>query len=142
MNDCGQLTGRPVYPGVAEGEALVSFQSIPGWRGFNAETGQVIDPGNPIHGCSITGKVLVLGGGKGSTGWATAFQKARVLGNGPAAMLFPTMDSRSAAAAVVSKVPVVADIDADLFAIICTGDWVKVDGTNGVVTLLRQHEKR
>lgn len=130
------LQGRGIGRGVAEGLALLAPNSIPGWNGIDAATGVVQEKGNPIYGISIANRVLVLSGGKGSTGWATQFLKARVAGNGPAAMIFPQMDSRSAAASVIAGVPVVTDVTPDIFSIIQSGQKVRVNADLGTIELL------
>ena len=38
-----RIRGRMVVPGVAEGEALVTQQTISGWGGVNPMTGEVIE---------------------------------------------------------------------------------------------------
>jgi phosphomecalonate degydratase small subunit len=130
------LRGRGVFPGRAEGVALVGPASVPGWDTFDPATGQVLEIGNPLFGQSVKGRILVLSGSRGSTGWGTQFLKIRLSGVGPAALLFPRVDSRIAAAIVVSKVPAVADFDEDLMKLVKTGDKVSVDGTLGIVEIL------
>ena len=48
-------------------------------------------------------------------------------------MIFKVMTTKMALGAVVTRVPAVTDLDQDPLEIIKTGDWVKVDGTNGIV---------
>lgn len=59
-------------------------------------------------------------------------------GFGPAALVFPKLDSRTAVTAAVLNVPLVTDIDVkdDLFAIIQLGDLLRVDGDRGVIELI------
>ncbi|MCF7936126.1 MAG: DUF126 domain-containing protein [Synergistales bacterium] len=132
-----RLQGRGAVGGVAEGPAMVSRAAIQGWSGVDDRTGLVIERGHPFEGRSIQGSVLVLSGGKGSNGWSCHFHAAKVAGIGPAAFVFPGMDSRTAVAAVVTWVPVVTDLEEDPFEIIRTGDRVRVDGDRGVVEILR-----
>jgi predicted aconitase with swiveling domain len=131
------LHGRGVIGGNAEGAALVVQDSIQGWSGIDPRTGEIVEKGHPLEGYRIKNAVLIVNGGKGSTGWATHFHELRVGGIGPIAMIFPQIDSRTAAAAVMSKVPCVTDMQEDPFALVTTGDWVKVDGTHGVVEVFR-----
>lgn len=131
------LHGRGAYPGQAEGEALVADATLTGWDTFDLVTGAVTEPGHPLFGCSVAGKVLVVRGARGSTGWGTQFLKLRVSGLAPAAMLFPQVDSRIGAACVVTRVPVVTDLDQDIFKVIRSGDHVWVDGATGHVEVTR-----
>ena len=59
-------------------------------------------------------------------------------GFGPAALVFPRLDSRTAVAAAVLNVPLVTDLDADPFALINVGDRVCVDGDRGLVEVIER----
>ena len=130
------IRGRGASPGVAEGAALVSDSTLTGWDTFDLVSGTVNEVGHPLHGQSVKGKVLIIRGARGSTGWGTQFLKLRVAGLEPAAMIFPAIDSRIGTACVVTRVPVVTDLDEDIFALCRSGDRVRVDGDKGVITIL------
>ena len=66
------LRGRKVVGGVAEGEALVTRQTISGWGGVNAMTGTIIETRHELLGVSFKDKVLVCPGAKGSSGWSSS----------------------------------------------------------------------
>jgi hypothetical protein len=132
------LKGRGVIGGTAEGEALVFEISVQGNCAFDMETGCIVQQGHPLEGESIAGRVLVMEGGRGSAGWSCRLHATVVSGVGPCAMLFPRMDSRTAAGAVVAGVPVVADLDRNPFDVIRTGDRVRIDGTNGLVEVVKR----
>jgi uncharacterized protein len=132
------LHGRGAIPGVAEGIALVSRESIQGWSGLDQNTGLVIEKGHPFEGRAIKDAVLILPGGKGSNGWSIQFHSAKVAGIGPAAFVFPKMDSRTGVTAAVLCVPVVTDLQEDVFALIKTGDFVRVDGDKGTIEILKE----
>ena len=71
------LHGRKVVGGVAEGEALVTRDTISGWGGIHALSGTVIETRHELRGVSYKDKILVLPGAKGSSGWSAAFHTAR-----------------------------------------------------------------
>jgi predicted aconitase with swiveling domain len=132
------VRGRAAYPGVAQGEVIISHDSIPGWGvAFDLETGAIIEPGNSLYGQSIKGKVLILNGSRGSTGFATQFHKVRVAGVGPIALIIPRIDSRTGVTCVVSRVPAVTDLEEDILRIARSGDRVTVDGDQGIVRIDR-----
>ena len=56
------LHGRKVVGGVAEGEALVTHDTISGWGGVNPMTGTIIETRHELHGQSFKDKVLVFPG--------------------------------------------------------------------------------
>lgn len=130
------IHGRGALGGVAEGPALISRRTITGWGGVDIHTGRVAEPGHPLEGMGLKGSVLILDGSKGSNGWSVFFHAAREAGFGPAALVFPRLDSRTAVTAAVLNVPLVTDIEEDLFRIIRVGDRVRVDGDRGMIEIL------
>lgn len=132
------LHGRGVVGGVAEGEALVTRETISGWGGVNAMTGTVIESRHELKGTTFAGKVLVFPGAKGSSGWSGVFHTARLAGTAPLAMVFTTMTTKVALGCVVMRVPSVVDLDRDPFALIESGDRVRVDGDAGTVTIWKR----
>lgn len=132
------IYGRGALGGVARGPALISRQTITGWDGVDIRTGKVKEPGHPLVGLSIKESVLILDGSKGSNGWSIFFHAAKESGCGPAALVFPTLDSRTAVTAAVLNVPLVTDIKEDLFEIIGVGDWVEVNGDRGTIKVVRR----
>lgn len=134
------IRGRGAVGGIAEGYAMISKQTIQGWAGVDDKTGLVVEKGHPFEGKSIKDAVLILSGGKGSNGWSCHFHAAKVRNIGPAALVFPKMDSRTGAAAAVTGVPVVTDLLNDPFELIKIGDWVKVDGDNGTIEITPKEE--
>lgn len=129
------LNGRKVVGGVAEGEALVTRETISGWGGVQAMTGTVIESRHELKGVSFAGKVLVFPGAKGSSGWSGVFHTARLAGSAPLAMVFTTMTTKVALGCVVMRVPSVTDLNRDPLELIETGDRVRVDGDAGTVTI-------
>ena len=127
------LRGRKVVGGCAEGEALVTTQTISGWGGVNPMTGTVIETRHELRGQSFKDKVLVCPGAKGSSGWSAVFHMTRLANAAPKALLFNEMTTKIALGAVVMRVPSVTDLDRDPLGVIESGDWVVVDGDAGTV---------
>lgn len=132
------LRGRKVVGGCAEGEALVTRDRISGWGGIDPRTGTVIETRHELRGVSFKDKVLVFPGAKGSSGWSSQFHIARLAGAAPIAMVFNEMTTKIALGAVVAHAPSVTDFDQDPLQVIETGDWVKVDGDNGIVEVTKK----
>ena len=130
--------GKHGIGGIAEGEALVTHETISGWGGVQAMTGTVIESRHELRGVSFAGKVLVFPGAKGSSGWSGVFHTARLAGSAPLAMVFTTMTTKVALGCVVMRVPSVTDFDVDPLGVIETGDWVRVDGDAGTVTVWKR----
>jgi hypothetical protein len=127
------LRGRKVVGGFAEGEALVTLDTISGWGGINPLTGTVIETRHALLGQSFKDKILVFPGAKGSSGWSAAFHVTRITGTAPKALVFNEMTTKIALGAVVMRIPAVTDLDQDPLRVIRTGDWVAVDGDRGVI---------
>ncbi len=138
MNDRITLKGRSVVEGVAEGEAFVTSQTISGFGGIDPMTGTITERRHEKVGQSFAGKVLVFRGAKGSSGWASNFQTARLAGAGPVAVIFNELTTKMALGAVVMRVPAMTDLDQDPLEVIQDGDWVKVDSDNGTVEITRK----
>jgi predicted aconitase with swiveling domain len=131
------LHGRKVVGGYAEGEALVTNDTISGWGGINPMTGTVIETRHELRGQTFKDKILVFPGAKGSSGWSAAFHLTRLTGTAPKALVFNEMTTKIALGAVVMRVPAVTDLDQDPLRVIETGDWVTVDGDRGIVEVRR-----
>ena len=129
------ITGRKVVGGVTEGEALVTRETISGWGGVNAMTGTIIESRHELKGQSFAGKVLVFPGAKGSSGWSGLFHLTRLRGTAPLALVFNIMTTKAALGAVVMRVPAITDCDQDPLDVIRTGDWVRVDGDAGTISV-------
>jgi predicted aconitase with swiveling domain len=132
------LHGRRVVGGSAEGEALVTRQTISGWGGINERDGTIIERRHELRGQSFKGRVLVFPGAKGSSGWSSQFHIARLAGSAPAAMLFNEMTTKIALGAVVVHAPALTGFDIDPLDVIETGDWVKVDAERGIVEVIKK----
>jgi len=99
------LRGRAIRSGTAEGKALVSAQPIGFLGGVDPETGIVIEPGHPLEGRSVTGKVLIFPSGKGSTvGSYTLYRMSRA-GTAPAAIINRESEAIVAVGAIISNYP-------------------------------------
>ena len=132
------LHGRTVVGGVAEGEALVTRDTISGWGGIDSMTGTVIETRHELRGVSFKDKVLVFPGAKGSSGWSAAFHTTRLTKTAPKAMVFTTMTTKIALGAVVMHCPSVTDLDGDPLALNETGDGVRVDADKGIVEVTKR----
>jgi predicted aconitase with swiveling domain len=131
------LRGRKVVGGVAEGEALVTTETISGWGGVDPMLGTIIETRHELRGTSFKDKVLVCRGAKGSSGWSVMFHTCRLAGTAPIAMLFNEMTTKIALGCVVMRIPAITDFDRNPLDAIETGDWVHVDGDEGIVRIAK-----
>ena len=135
------LQGRKIVGGSAQGEALVTRQTISGWGGIDPKTGTIIELRHELRGKSFKNKILVFPGAKGSSGWSAFFHMARLNGAAPKGFLFNKMSTKIALGLVVTRVPAVSDFDRDPLTVIETGDWVEIDADQGIVKVTKQAER-
>ena len=132
------LKGRKVVGGTAEGEALVTRQTISTWGGVDAVKGIITERRHELRDQSFAGKVLVFPSAKGSSGWSTVAQVIRLAGKAPKAMIIGKVNSLTAIGAVVMRAPTVTDLDQDPTEVIATGEWVKIDADRGIVEVTKK----
>jgi hypothetical protein len=115
----------------ASGPALVLDEPLSFWGGLNPVTGEIVEANHPQRGETVTGRILVMHSGRGSSSSATILAEAIRLGTGPAGIVLGEPDHIIAMGALVAAelyavtVPVavadraafVAIRDGELFAI-------------------------
>lgn len=122
----------------ARATALVLDEPLSLWGGLDPATGRIVDGHHPRLGASVTGRVLVMPVGRGSSSSASVLAEAARAGTAPAAIVLREPDLILAIGAAVAEelygvhIPVVVDprtIDA-----IREGDIVAV--TDGEVAIV------
>ncbi len=127
-----RLQGRKIYPGVIEGEALVTGMGISFFGGVDPESGRVVEKGHELEGQSIAGKVLVFPTGKGSTVGSYTLYRLKHSGAAPAAIVNAECETITAVGCIIAEIPCVDQIPIET---IKTGDRLVVDGEAGAVVL-------
>ena len=130
-----QMQGRIIRAGQAAGQALVSPAPIGFLGGVDPDTGIVLEPGHPLQGQSVAGKVLVFPTGKGSTVGSYTILRLKRNACAPAAIINSESEAIVAVGAIISDIPMVDHVD---IAAIRDGDWVQVDGER--VTVARRDD--
>jgi hypothetical protein len=131
------LKGRKVIGGVAEGEALVSKKPLMGFGNINIPGGFTVERNHPLYEVPFKGKVLVFPEPRGSGGFVGYGITAK-FGKNPVAFLYRRGNNLTVFAAMNMNVPTVTDFDRDPLEVIETGDFVRVDGDNGVVEVFKK----
>jgi predicted aconitase with swiveling domain len=128
------IHARGIVRGTASGPALVSSEPISFLGDLDIRTGNVVNKRHPLLGVSLKGTVLVLPHSIGSAGaWRFLYQLS-VHGTNPVAIVQHKLpDSSLVQGAILAKVPMVCEPDADVLTVIRTGDMVEVDGATGLV---------
>ena len=84
--------GRTLVPGTAEGRALVLDEPLSFWGGVDPETGDITDVRHPQHGASVTGRILVMPSGRGSSSSSSVLAESIRAGTAPAAIVLGEAD--------------------------------------------------
>lgn len=132
------IKARCISKGVAEGEALVSKSRISFWGGADVMKGVFTEKGHDLENCSFQDKILVFQSTKGSSGTSGMLNWSKINGVAPKAFINSDLDALAALGGIACEFPMVAEPEQDVFSLIKTGDWVKVDATNGVIEVTRK----
>ena len=128
-----ELRGRTLVAGDAAGPALVLEAPLSLWGGMDPHTGRLSDHHHPQLGATITGQVLVMPSGRGSSSSSSVLAEAIRLGTAPLAILLSEPDEILVLGALVADYlygrtcPILVFLD-DLADAIATGDQVELHG--------------
>jgi uncharacterized protein len=121
------MSGRVIFEGSAEGEALVSSSPMSFYGGVNPESGEVIERGHELQGQCVKGKILVFPSGKGSTVGSYVLYRLAKNGAAPRAIINSKCETIVAVGAIISEIPCVDKVD---IGKIRTGARVRVEGSS------------
>jgi predicted aconitase with swiveling domain len=130
------LKGRHISNGSGEGKALISTQPISFLGSIDPSNGMVIESGHELEGECITDRVLIFPFGIGSTVGSYVMYQLKKNTTAPVAIINRSAEPIVAVGAIISDIPLVDSTKPDVFENIKTGDWVRVNGTTGVVEIL------
>ena len=123
------ITARTLTPGTATGEVLVLAEPLSFWGGFDPHDGRVIDRNHPQHGTVLTGRVVAMAAGRGSSSASSVLAEAIRLGTAPAALVLGHADAIIALGALAA-----AELYGTAVPIVATADWQDLtDGSRATV---------
>ena len=93
----------PLVPGTASGPPLVLDQPLSLWGGLDPSTGEITDRRHPQSGQIVTGKILILPSGRGSSSASSILLEAVKAQTAPAAIVMAEADGILALGAVVAQ---------------------------------------
>ena len=96
-------TTQVMVAGDAEGDVLVLTEPLSFWGGVDEGSGGVIEVHHPQHGAIVTGRVLVMPGGRGSSSSSSVLAELIRARLAPAAILLGERDAIIALGAVVGE---------------------------------------
>jgi hypothetical protein len=86
------MEGRVLVEGSAAGQALVLDEPLSFWGGLDPSTGRIVEANHPQRGESVTGRILVMPSGRGSSSSSTVLAEAIRTGTGPAGIVLREQD--------------------------------------------------
>ena len=89
--------------GSGSGQALILDEPLSLWGGLNPQTGEIIDRRHPQSGRIVTGRVLILPAGRGSSSASSILLEAVRAETAPTAIITAEADSILALGAVVAQ---------------------------------------
>lgn len=89
--------------GAAEADALVLSEPLSFWGGIDVDTGRIIDRSHPDLGKVVTGMVLVMPGGRGSSSSSSVLAESIRRGTGPAGIVLAIPDPILTVGALVAQ---------------------------------------
>lgn len=101
------MTGEPIpavtlVPGRARGAVFVLDEPLSFWGGLDAATGRIIDRWHPRHGESVSGRILLMRAGRGSSSGSSVLAEAIRRGTAPTGIVMLERDAIVAVGALVA----------------------------------------
>jgi predicted aconitase with swiveling domain len=126
-------TYRVLHKGAGNGRLMVLNGPLSLWGGLDPETGRIIDKSHPEAGQTVTGVVLFMTHGRGSSSSSSVLAEAIRLGTAPAGLILGEVDSILVTGAYVASL-----LYGRRFPVLCgpqpVGEWVEIE-ENGDVTV-------
>lgn len=129
-----EILCHKVASGCATGPALVTKEAISFLGNVNPETGIVVDPNHELFGQSVSGKVLIFPGGKGSTVGSYVIYQLKKRGLAPIAMINLCSEPIVAVGAIISGIPLVDRVPEEVLQW-KSGILVEVDADQGMIRI-------
>ena len=131
---------RGYTEGEAAGVALVLSAPLSFWGGIDVETGRIIDNSHPDLGQQVTGRILVMPGGRGSSSASAVLAESIRRATGPAGIILAIPDPILTVGALVARALyglrcpiVVCDIGG-----ISTGDEVHIEAVGRQASVVQR----
>ena len=88
----GVIEGRVLVEGSATGHVLVLQEPLSFWGGLDPSTGEIVEANHPQRGSVVTGTILIMPSGRGSSSSATVLAESIRAGTGPAGIVLGEPD--------------------------------------------------
>ena len=118
--------------GAASGQTLVLDEPLSFWGGFDSESGRIIDQHHPQVGQVLSGRIVLMRFGRGSSSASSVIAEAIRTGTAPAAIVMSEVDEIVALGAIAADelygtaMPVVV-VDQAAFDALAGSEHIAID---------------
>ncbi len=124
---------QPLVPGTAQGVVLRLDEPLSLWGGLDPTTGTITDRRHPQLDVCVTGRIIVMTSGRGSSSASSILLETVRRGTAPAAILLAEIDGILALGAAVAReiydrAPPVGVVPTDAWPRLRTGDEMWIEG--------------
>jgi len=113
-----------LHPGTATGPVLVLAEPVSFWGGVDPDTGRIIDVHHPQRGQSVSGVILAMPAGRGSSSSSSVLAEMLRRGTGPAGILMREPDEILVLGAIVAGLMYGASCP---MAVLEDGEWHQIE---------------
>ncbi|WZL72842.1 DUF126 domain-containing protein [Clostridiaceae bacterium 35-E11] len=127
---------KKISKGKVEAEVIVSKDAVCFYL-VEPETGVLVEDNHDAKGKDISGKILMMPSGKGSSVvQADGLYKLEQHGKAPSGIIVEHADPVLVSSVIIMNVPMVHKIDKEFYNTIKSGDKILLDADKGLVTIL------
>ena len=108
------IYGRPLVSGSSEGNLLVSNEPISFYGGVDPNTGVIVEKNHSLYGKKITGKILVVPYGKGSTVGSYVLLRLKKRGLAPSGIINVESEPIIIVGCIISRIPLMDRPDIEI----------------------------
>jgi predicted aconitase with swiveling domain len=135
------IRARALIDGEAEGFVAAWSTPLSFWGGLDAATGRVIDRSHPAFGEVVSGRVLAMPSGRGSSSASSVLAEAIRRGTAPAAIVLAIPDAIIVVGAIVAeklygKTCPILVCERAVFERLGAGSYVRVSARGNASTIL------
>ena len=99
-----RLWARTILQGTASGSVLASPEALSFWGGVDPATGRIIDVHHPLHGQTVTGRILLMPSSRGSCTGSGVLLDLALNDRAPAALIFADPEDVLTLGALVAEI--------------------------------------
>lgn len=127
---------RKISRGHVRGPIIVTKDALSFLGGVDPDTGTVIDSNHELHGRKISGKILAIPSGKGSTVGSYVIYQMFKNKTAPLAIIALEAEPIIATGAIMAGIPMVDQPQDHLFDLLKDGELLDLDADNGIIKIM------